>query len=173
MREMKKTIITLVTIQCFILLSFLCLLYQAKPIDITTATQRSIVIERIRYRRGYNESNLYVYANSSAYLFCKGGLASDYHGIFEISEALHEGDMLTITYIEEQSFFGKTNLVIDAFSEEEEYLSYEKFNTEQRVVQIVLTIFFSVFELAFIVITIFVIMLNTGKTARNKKHYCR
>ena len=77
--------------------------------------------------------------------------------------------MLTITYIEKQSFFGKTNLVIDAFSEEEEYLSYEKFNTEQRVVQILLTIFFSVFELAFIVITIFVIMLNRAQRKKSKK----
>ena len=166
---MKKTIILISVIQCFILLSFLAVLYKTEPLDIAAARQCNIVVEKISYRRRYNESSLYVYDNSIGYRFSKGALASEYNSVRDISEALNEGDILTITYIEEQGIFGKTNLVIDAFSENEEYLSYRQYNSEKRLVRNVLTIFFGFFELIFIAIAIFISKLIIPVKNNHKK----
>lgn len=165
---MKKTIIRLVFFQCFILLSILTVLYKSAPIDLTTATQCNIVIERISYGRRYNESSLYVYNNSVEYKFSKGALATDYNSVREISEALNEGESLTITYIKDRSIFGETNLVIDAFSEKDEYLSYKQYNSEKHLVRVILIIFFCGIEIVFMTISVFVFMLNLPVKAHKK-----
>ena len=154
---MKKTIVLLVIIQCLILVACFALLSVYQPIDTTTAIQCNIVVTNIDYRRRYNASSLYVYDNSTGYRFSKGALASEYCRVFDISKEIDEGDILTITYIEEYGIFGKTNLVIDAFSEDKEYLSYEQYNSGKLIARIILIIFFGVIELVFLAISIFII----------------
>ena len=152
---MKKTIIWIVIIQILILTCFIVILGMSQPADITNATQCKIVVKSVDYRRRYNESSLYVYDDSAGYKFSKGALTAEYPGVSDISKAIEKGDVLTITYIEEKSVFGKTNLVIDAFSEDEVYLSYHQYNSEKQIVRIIVSVFFAVFELVFIAISVF------------------
>ena len=167
----KKTIIRIVIIQILILTCFIVLLSMSQPVDITTATQCKIVVETIDYGRRYNELSLYVYEDSIGYMFSKGALSTEYHSVFDISKKINEGDIITITYIEERGIFGKTNVVIDAFSEDESYLSYHQYNSGKRIVRILVSVGFAVLELIFIVISVFAIMIATPSNKRCKKKH--
>ena len=166
---MKKAIIVIVIIQSLILIGFLVLLNKSQPVNITKATQRNIVVETVDYGRKYNESRLYVYENSIEYRFSRGALSNEYDSLFDISKAIHEGDRITITYIEKRGILTKTNLVIDAFSEDEVYLSYRQYNSDKHMTRIILSVCFAFLELVFIAISVFAIMIHFDKKKRKKK----
>ncbi len=166
---MKKVIIRVLIIQILIILSFFLLLNMSRPVNITTSTQCNIVVEEIDYGRGFNESRLYVYDQSIGYMFSKGAIISEYSGVYEISKQINEGDILTITYIEESTLFGKRNLVVDAFSQEGVYLSYHQYNADKQIVRIALYVSFAIFELIFIAISVFIIRLHSTNKHHNRK----
>ena len=166
---MKKTIIWIVIIQILILTCFIVILGMSQPVDITTATQCNIVVENIDYGRRYTESSLYVYDDSTGYRFSKGALTAEHPSVLDISKSIKKGDILTITYIEEKSIFGKTNLVIDAFSEDEVYLSYHQYNSEKQLVRIIVSVCVAVLELIFIAISVFAVIISTSNKHHNKK----
>ena len=143
----------------------------SQPADITTATQCNIVVEAVDYRRRYNESSLYVYDHSIGYKFSKGALSTEYHSILDVSKAINKGDIITITYIEERGIFEKTNLVVDAFSEDKVYLSYHQYNSDKYLVRVIVSVGFAVLELIFIVISFFAIMMATSSNKQCKKKH--
>jgi hypothetical protein len=141
----------------------------SKPVNISTATQSNIVVEKVDYCRGFNEYRLYIYDHSTRYMFSKGAITSEYRGIYEISKEINEGDILTIAYIEEFTMFGKRNLVIDAFSQENVYLSFQQYNADKQLVRIWLYVIFAISELIFITISIFIVLLYLPNKYRHRK----
>lgn len=166
---MKKAIIWLVIIQFLIILSFLVLFNMSRPVNMTVSTQCNIVVEKIDYGRGFLESRLYVYDHSTGYMFSKGAVISEYSGVYEISKQINEGDILTITYIENSTIFGKRNLVVDAFSQEDVYLSYHQYNADKQLVRIALYVIFAILELIFIAISVFILILHSPNKRHKKK----
>ena len=144
------------------------LLNMSRPVNITTSTQCNIVVKKIDYGRGFNESRLYIYDHSTRYMFSKGAIISEYSGVYEISKQINEGDILTITYIEENTIFGKRNLVVDAFSQENVYLSYQQYNAGKQLVRIWLYVSFAILELTFIAISVFIVLLYLPNKYRHR-----
>lgn len=165
---MKKSIIGITILQLIILAFFLVFWNGTQSVDLSHTKQLNITVRKIDYRRDVHESSLYINDGSNEYKFSKGALSSEYRGVFDLSKELNVGDTLTITYIEESNVFRKYNLIIDAYSNDNIYLSYQKFNVDKQYARIGVSIFFGVVELIFISISTFVIILNE-KTSPARK----
>jgi len=165
---MKKSIIWIAILQIIVLAFFLVIWNDTQPVDLSQTKQLNITVREIDYRRDFNESNLYIYDGSNAYKFSKGAVLSEYRGVFDVSKELNVGDTLTITYIEDSNVFGKYNLIIDAYSIDNRYLSYQRFNVDKQYARIGVSILFGVVELIFISISTFIIILNK-KTSPSRK----
>ncbi len=165
---MKKSIVVIAIVQFIVFILFLGLLSGTQSVDLAQTKQLNITVKRIDYRSDFNESNLYIYDGSKEYKFSKGALLAENRGVYDMSKKLNVGDTLTITYIEECNVFGKYNLIIDAYSIDDTYLSYERFNEDKQKARIGVSILFGVFELIFILISVFIIIINK-KISYSKK----
>ncbi len=169
---MKKNIIRIAILQLIILAFFLVFWNDTQSVDLSQTKQLNITVREIDYRRDFHESDLYIYDDLNEYKFSKGALSSEYRGVYDVSKELNVGDALTITYIEDGNVFGKYNLVIDAYSIDDIYLSYQRFNDNKEYARIGMLILFGVVELVFVMISAFIIILNK-KTAPSKKRKTR
>ena len=165
---MKKGIIRVATIQLVLLTFFLFVLSETQPIELSQTHQLTMTVEKIDYRRDFNESDLYIYDSSHEYRISKSALSPAYRGVWDLSKELHVGDTLTILYTEDFGIFGKYNLIIDAYSNDEIYLSYQRFNNDKHIVRTIMLIFFCVVELMLIIISSLILKLH--KNTYTKKH---
>ena len=165
---MKKSIIWIAILQFIILAFFLVFWNDTQTVDLSQTKQLDITVREIDYRRDFHESNLYIYDGLKEYKFSKGALSSEYRGVFDVSKELNVGDTLTITYIEDNDVFGEYNLIIDAYSSDNRYLSYQRFNVDKQHARIGVSILFGVVELIFILVSAFIIILSK-KTSPSRK----
>ena len=164
---MKKIAIGISIVQFIVIILFLFLLCDTQPVDLPQTKQLNITVKRIDYRRDFNEYNLYIYAGSKEYKFSKGALLAEYGGVYDVSNELNVGDTLTIIYIEDCNVLGKYNLIIDACSIDDTYLSYERFNADKHNARIGISILFGIVELIFITISVFKLILNKKFSFKN------
>ena len=83
---MKKVIIGIVTIQLVLLTFFLFVLSETQPIELSQTHQLTMTVEKIDYRRDFNESDLYIYDSSHEYRISKSALSPAYRGVFDLSK---------------------------------------------------------------------------------------
>ena len=157
---MKKKVIGIAILQLIILAFFLVFWNDTQSVDLSQTKNLNITVRKIDYRRDFHEYNLYLYDGSNEYKFSKGALSSEYSSVFDVSKELNDGDTLTIAYIEDSNIFGKYNLIIDAYSIDNIYLSCQRFNVDKQHARIGVAILFGVIELIFIVISAFMRILN-------------
>ena len=165
---MKKSIIWIAILQIIIFAFFLTFWNGTQSVNLSHTKQLNITARKIDYRRDFSEHNLYINDGSKEYKFSKGAVSSEYRGVFDVSKELNVGDTLTITYIEDSNVFGKYNLIIDAYSIDNRYLSYQRFNVDKQHARIGVSILFGVVELIFISISTFIIIFNK-KTSPSRK----
>lgn len=166
---MKKSIIGIVVVQLVVFILFFCLLNITQSVDSNQTKKLNIIVERISYRRDFNESNLYVYDGTNEYKFSKGALLSEYRGVYDLSKELNAGDTLTITYVEKNNLFEKNNMIIDAYSSENTYLSHERFNNDKQKARIGIFILFAMLELILIMVSVFMVFLNKKHPFKHTK----
>ena len=168
------TLIIFVFVQLLIILCFVYILNKSKPIALSDTKQIDITVEDAHYFKVLSEFRLTVYSDSTKYLFASRGTFSEY-SVGKLYETIAIGDRLALIYYETDSILGKINLVVDARTETEIYRSFEEYNRGKEGLAVVVTVMFSIIELAFCGVVILYIWLEIhlvrGVYRKTKKYF--
>lgn len=73
-----RTLFSLALIQVLIVLLFLIMLNESKPVNLQKLNQETITVEAIKYEKVFSEYRLSAYCNSNQYIFTNLGSFAEY-----------------------------------------------------------------------------------------------
>lgn len=169
----KRMLIKFILGQIVILLVFVLLFQESKPIDINSCTNTRIIVEDKEYTRVYQEYKCRIFSNGIRYDFYNTGSSGKYTSK-ELYEKIVIGEILDISYINRYGFFGKYNLIVDAKDETNIYLDFNSYNLQKEKANISVIIMFSIIELVFLSAFIVAFIFNRKELkiflSKKKKH---
>ena len=139
----------LALIQVLIVIIFISLLKESSPINPSKLKKTDVYVEKTSYMRYFSEYRFNIFSQSTRYSFANLGAFSKYSNN-ELHKNISVGDYISITYYEKQSFFGKSNMVVDARTEEQTYRTLKEYNENVKGLWVVIVILFVVIELVYI-----------------------
>ena len=144
-----------------------------QPISTQDTKQTDIIVEDIYLISIPKELWLVIIADSEKYVFGSHSIFDTY-SLEELNKAISKGDKLSLMYYEEYVYFRKTNLVVDARTETENYRTLEEYNRGKQGVPVFVAILFSIIEIVFIGIIFVYVWLKhnviKGFYRKIKKH---
>ena len=145
-----------------------------QPISTQDMKQTDIIVEDIYLISRPKELWLVIIADSEKYLFESHSIF-DTHSLEELNKAISKGDKLSLRYYEGYVCFRKTNLVVDARTETENYRTLEEYNRGKQGVPVFVVILFSIIEIVFVGIIFVYVWMNynifKGVYRKIKKHH--
>ncbi len=164
----SKRIICFALVQVGILLLFIGMFYQSKPIKQEDTRHILITVTDVAYERNFGEYKFYVFSDSDRYEFFETGAFSLYSNK-ELYEMIRTGDRISLIYVEKGGLFGKTNSVVDARTETETYRSLEQVNASFKKANIVIIVFFFIVELLYLAVLALCIAFHNKTKAFSKR----
>ena len=166
-----KPLYIAIFLEIIIVLTFIQLWCNAKPVSEQDLLKANIVVEDVRYISGKNISRLIISANSQKYHFPNIGKISN----SKLSDMINEGDELFITYYPKDGLFTTTNRIVDAYSQTQVLRTTEEYLSSYKGVRVIETVGFILVELLFFTIAVFylyifdVIKIKRRKTQKQNK----
>lgn len=149
--KLIKTFLFFVFIQLLIVVVFVYLFNISQPININDTNKVNITVDdAYLVTRPRQTTWMVVVADSIEYVFTNSGTLEEY-STTEIYESISNGDQLSLVYYEMNVvLFGKTNIIVDAHTENTIYRSFDEYNRGRDGTSIYILITFFVIELVFV-----------------------
>ena len=167
LKNIFKLIIFLL-LQVFIVYNFIIGLYNARSADNGNIIREVINVDDVDLiYLGKTENIFLVYDDTIAYRFLD---SNSQEGSFnDLKDKINIGDDLVITY--KKGFYtlsGKTNIVVDAHTDTENYRSIEAYNEYAKEVRITTIIIYTLIELVFLSIFVFIFFQSRTQCTAQK-----
>ncbi len=130
-------------IQCVILLLFLSMWNDSKPLDKYELKTSTVTVEDTRYRKFRGGSAFSIYVDSIEYRFPDSNKSCDFLAR-ELNDLIQTGDTITITY---KPWRGTRKWVVDAQTDFQAYVSIEGYDADSRSQRICSVLVFGFLEL--------------------------
>lgn len=154
-----RSMFILCFVQILIIFTFIRMFNIGQPIGTHDTKQTDIIVEDIYLISTPKELWLVIIADSEKYLFESHSIFDKY-SLEELNKLISKGDKLSLMYYEEYIYFRKTNLIVDARTEAENYRTLEEYNCVKQGVPVFVVIIFSIIEIVFVGIVFIYVRLN-------------
>ena len=140
-----KPLYVAIFLEIIIVLTFIQLWCNARPVSEGDLLNTTIVVDDVRYVSGTKTSRLYVFTESQKYYFPNLGKISN----SKLSDMINIGDELFITYYTKDGLFTTTNRIVDAYSQTQVLRTTEEYLSSYKGVRVIETVVFILVELLF------------------------
>ena len=141
-----RTLLIFAFIQILILLLFIRLLNESKPITTQEIQRCYIVVEKTQFERAISEYRFIIYSDSQKYYFGNRATRAEY-SCSELYATVSVGDQLSIAYYEENSIWGNKKWVVEACSEIEAFRLMEEYNKGKKGLTTIVYVGFFIIQL--------------------------
>ncbi len=165
-----KQITTFVILQIIAIVLFASMIYNSVPISPERVECTSIQIINIKNVRRFHEFRVCVYTENESYEFPNFGEIPK----STLLDKIKEEEEISIKYVKTYGGFKCYNLIVDARSESEVYLSLEDYNAKRPLIGVIILILILESILIGACVTYYIfyhgLQFSRKKRKKNKKH---
>ena len=159
-KKMIRKAAVFALIQVLIVCFFIRFLNTSKPIDLADIKYVNITVDdAYLVNMSHKETWLIIVSQSTKYVFEHHTFYDEY-SVYELHEEISKGDYLSLSYYDEYTLLGKTNLIVELQNETKRYRSLEEYNRSKDGLPIASIILFIVAEFLLVGVEILYVCIN-------------
>ncbi len=143
-KNLTRLFIKPILVQLMVALVFVSVLYISMPALTDDICKTELIVDEIEYNKFPSGSRVTVHFNSDRYIFSNVGRLSNR----EIYNKIQKGDRINITYVKRLGLplFNEQRWIVEAHTKSEELYSINEYNSEKKLVTILVVVIFIITE---------------------------